>query len=246
MGKDSKKKVLGGIGGAIVAILILSAFTVGMSVTISPSDAAIETSGFKKLLEELVVPVLLGIIVVGVGMAFLPFRRSQSDIPAFFRAHFFVPVLFALWFLGGLLFPFSPHQLTRTMPDFLLGANDWGTGNIYTYTKLADWLGLLAGCAACADLADDRMLIAHGVAKRLRICRPHLLAAAVLHLGMSLCSDHALATDLLFLFAWLLVGFFSISFLQSLSEKSRNRFAIFLAWLIAFGWLFVPVARFRP
>ena len=246
MGKNNRKKVLGGIGIAIVAILVLAAFTVGISVTISPSDEAIETNGFKKLLEELVVVVLLGIVVVGVGMAFLPFRRSQSDIPAFFRAYFFVPVLFALWFFGGLLFPFSPHQLTRTMPDFLLGANDWGVGNIYTYTKLADWLGLLAGCAACADLADDRMLIAHGVAKRLRICRPHLLAAAILHFGMALCSGHALATDLLFLFAWLLVGFFSISFLQSLFEKSRNRLAIFLAWLIAFGWLFVPVARFRP
>ena len=195
--------------------------------------------------KEMVAAVWLGIVVVGVGMAFLPFRRSQRCLPAFFRAHLFVPVLFALWFSGGLLFPFSPHQLTRTMPDFLLGANDWGDGNIYTYTKLADWLGLLAGCAACADLADDRLLISHGVAKRIRICRPHLLVAAILHFGMSL-GGGALSTDLLFLFAWLLVGFLGISFLQALFEKFRNRFAIFLAWLIAFGWLFVPVARFRP
>ncbi len=90
-----------------------------------------------------------------------------------------MPVLFALWVLAGLLFPFSPHQLTHTLPAFLLGADDWGVGNIYTYTKLADWVALLAGCAACAHLANENTTVEQGFIKRLRLCFPHLIAARI-------------------------------------------------------------------
>ena len=182
-------------------------------------------------------------------LAFLPFRRSQRELPVFFRAHLFVPVLFALWGLAGIAYPFSPHQLTRVLPGFLLGANDWGVGNIYTYTKLADWVALLAGCAACTRLASGGASAANGFAKRFRLCFPHLLAAAALHVVPAVfeASIHsAQAVDIGLLFLWLLVGFAAITSLQSLAESSRRRWPTILSWLVAFGWLFVSVARFRP
>ncbi len=41
---------------------------------------------------------------------------------------------------------FSPHALTHTTPVFLLGATDWGSGNIYTFTKIAYWMALFSEC----------------------------------------------------------------------------------------------------
>lgn len=190
----------------------------------------------------------VGIVVV-IGAAFLPFRHSRRELPVFFRAHIFVPCLFALWVCAGNLFPFSPHQLTRTMPDFLLGADDWGVGNIYTYTKLADWLALLAGCAACGHLAVDRPTIAGGFAKRLRLCLPHLVAAFVLHFVPGIfenCIHDALAIDDGILFLWLLVGFNVVIALQALADSTRKWSPRLLSWLAAIGWLFVPVAISRP
>lgn len=188
-------------------------------------------------------------LLVSAGLlacALLPFRRSQRELPFFFRAHFFVPVLFALWVVAGSLFPFSCKQLTQSLPGFLLGANDWGVGNIYTYTKLADWIALLAGSAACARLVAASASMSSGIAKRLQLCFPHLLAGAVLH-GLPVFDPHeALSVDLALLFAWALAGFAAITALQSFAEASRRRWPVALSWLVAFGWLFVSVARFRP
>ena len=186
------------------------------------------------------------ILVGAVVLAFLPFRRSQRELPVFFRAHIFVPSLFVLWVLAGSAFPFSPHQLTQVLPGFLLGANDWGVGNIYTYTKLADWLALLAGCAACAHVGDPATPAAEGFAKRLRLCFPHLLAAVVLHLVPGVFGRDALAVDITRLFVWLFAGFAAIAILQSLAGEMRRRWPLVLSWMTAFGWLFVSVARFRP
>ena len=180
-----------------------------------------------------------------VSLAFLVFRRSQRELPVFFHAHVFVPVLFVLWVVGGSLFPFSCRQLTQTLPGFLLGANDWGVGNIYAYTKLADWLALLAGCAACARLATPAASVAGGFAKRLRLCLPHLLAASFLHSFWAPPPD-VLGTDLDRLFAWFVFGFAAVTGLQSLAESLHRRWPLVLAWLVALGWLFVSVARYRP
>ena len=188
---------------------------------------------------------LVGVVV----LAFLPFRRSQRELPVFFRAHIFVPTLLVLWVLAGSAFPFSPHQLTQVLPGFLLGANDWGVGNIYTYTKLADWLALLAGCAACMGLAPEGASVANGVARRFRTCGLHLLAAAILHVGPAIFENgphSALTEDLALLFVWTLAGFAAIAALQSLARSSRRRWPAVLAWLVAFAWLFVSVARHRP
>lgn len=186
-------------------------------------------------------------IVAAIGAAFLPFRHSRRELPFFFRAHIFVPCLFALWICAGSLFPFSPRQLVCTMPGFLLGADDWGVGNIYTYTKLADWLALLAGCAACGRLAIDRPTFASGFAKRFRLCQPHLIAAFVLHIGIFVCGLlDAIGIDEGLLFLWLLVGFAAIIALQALADSTRQWWPRLLSWFVAAGWLFVPVALFRP
>ena len=171
------------------------------------------------------------------GLLFLPFDRSRHALPVWFRAHWFVPVLFFLWVTIGNSFPFSPHQLTRVLTTFLLGSNDWGVGNIYTFTKLADWLALLAGCLACARLPGDPLPAARGFAERFRLCQPHLVAAAILHL---------LGLDNLLLYLWLLVGFVAVAGLQSLSDDRTRRWSRMLPWLAATAWLFVPVALQRP
>ncbi len=189
-------------------------------------------------------------IVAAVGLAFLPFRRSQRGLPVFFRAHVFVPVLYALWNAAGTLFPFTPHQLTRTLPAFLLGADDWGVGNIYAYTKLADWVALLAGSVTCARVGDPATADGDAFAKRLRLCAPHLVAAAVLHFVPGPLfgngSSGALTSDLLLLFVWLLAGFAAVALLQASAETSRRRRPLVFAVLVAFAWLFVPVACSRP
>ena len=235
---------------AAAAVAVFAAFTIS-GTTAAPvvADDAPYCSGGPGW-AEIALSILFWAMLVGaVVLAFLPFRRSQRELPVFFRAHIFVPVLFVLWVVCGSAFPFSPHQLTRVLPGFLLGADDWGVGNIYTYTKLADWVALLAGCAACTRLASGGASAANGFAKRFRLCFPHLLAAAALHFVPAVfeASIHsALAVDNGLLFLWLLVGFAAITALQSLAEDLRHRWPMVLSWLVAFGWLFVSVARFRP
>ena len=232
------------------AVAVVAAFAIfGMTAApVAVDDAPYSSEGPGWAVIALSIAVW-ALFVGAVVLAFLPFRRSQRELPVFFRAHLFVPVLFALWVLTGSAFPFSPHQLTRVLPGFLLGADDWGSGNIYTYTKLADWAALLAGCAACTRLSPEGASVADGFAKRFRLCFPHLLAAAALHVVPAVfeASIHsAQAVDNGLLFLWLLVGFAAITSLQSLAESSRRRWPTILSWLVAFGWLFVPVAHFRP
>lgn len=236
------------VGLALAVVLVISFFVFGTTVTTCTPNCTVEVNRPDWFFHIVSFTLWIG-LVVAIGLAFLPFRRSQLELPAFFRAHFFVPALFMLWVVSGSFFPFSPHQLTRTMPDYLLGANDWGTGNIYTYTKLTDWLALLAGCVACVQIGDNREKMWRGFTKRLYICRPHLLAAAILHFCMGILDSglrSELGIDLFLLFAWLIAGFSAIALSQSLSEACGRRWVSLLAWPVAFGWLFVPVALFRP
>ena len=191
---------------------------------------------------------LLVAVAGAIGVCFLPFRNGQRELPIFFRAHVFVPLLFAAWILSGAAFPFSPHQLTHDLPDFLLGADDWGVGNIYTFTKLAYWVALFAGCAACGRLAENPVPTLAGVAKRFRLCVPHLIAAGMLPAvgGVLGGACAPLFEDLALLYVWLLVGFFAIVALQAHGDSVRRRWPRLVAWLVAFGWLFVSVARHRP
>ena len=188
-------------------------------------------------LAGIVIPV--GFLVL-LSLAFVPSDRTRRALPVWFRARWYVPALCFLWSQIGLYFPFTPHQLTHVLPGFLLGSDDWGSGNIYTFTKLADWLSLLAGCLACARLPGDPLPAARGFAERFRLCLPHLVAAIVPHL----LNGGELDTPLLYL--WLLVGFTAVVALQSLSDDPTRRWPRLLPWLAATAWLFVPVALQRP
>ena len=249
-----KRKTSLAISFACLAILAMLAFCpFGTSTTIcingSTTCDGVSPETGPSWIEFLSANLLLGGIAVMIGLSLLPFRRSQRELPLFFRAHVFVPVLFALWVLAGFLFPFSPHQLTHTLPAFLLGANDWGVGNIYTYTKLADWAALLVGCAACAHLANENTTVEQGFIKRLRLCFPHLIAAVAAHFIPAVfeCGIHnALAVDNGILFFWLLAGFVVVIALQSLAQGIKEQWSLVVSWLVAFGWLFVPVALSRP
>ena len=56
---------------------------------------------------------------------------QDKQLPVWFRAYVFIPILTIAYVVIPLfVWDFSPHALTHTVPDFLLGATDWGTGNI--------------------------------------------------------------------------------------------------------------------
>ena len=76
-----------------------------------------------------------------------------------------------------------------------------------------------------------------GFAERFRLCLPHLVAAAILHLpGM----------DNLLLYLWLLAGFVAVAGFQAMAGDPERRWPRILPWLAAMAWLFVPVALQRP
>ena len=173
------------------------------------------------------------------GLAFVPFSRTRRALPVWFRAHWFVPVLFLLLWQIGCAFPFTHHQQTHELPGFLLGSNDWGSGNIYTFTKLVDWLALFAGCLACGRLPGDPLPAARGFSERCRLCLPHLVAAAILHIS-------ARDSDNLLLYPWFLVGFAAVAGLQAVANDPIRRCSRILPWLAAAAWIFMPVALQRP
>ena len=64
----------------------------------------------------------------------------------------------------------------------MVGDNDWGTGNIYVFTKMAYELGLLAGTAACLRLETGCTTVPAGIKSRFRLLLPHYLSALVIPL----------------------------------------------------------------
>lgn len=232
-----KKHILATILVLALIAFLGATFWVGASnvVTINP-DGTVEQT-YPALVMTMSSAVFGVVSLVLMSLVFVPFDRSRRALPVWFRARWFVPALFCLYVGIGSAFPFSPHQLTHILPGFLLGADDWGVGNIYTYLKLTDWLALLAGCLACAHLPDDPLPAARGFAERWRLCLPHLVGAIVPHL---------LGMDNLLLYPWLLVGFTAVAALQSLANDPDSRLPRLLPWLAAIAWLFVPVALQRP
>jgi len=227
---------------AIFFVLVLVALTgaalwagAGNVVTIH-ADGTVEQSRPEWAMALSAVVFGVGVLVL-TSLVFVPFDRSRRALPVWFRARWFVPALFCLYVGIGSAFPFSPHQLTRVLPGFLLGADDWGTGNIYTFLKLTDWVALFAGCLACARLPGEPLPAARGFAERCRLCLPHLAAAIVPHL---------LGLDNLLLYPWLLVGFGAVAGFQAVAGGTGRRWRRMLPWLAAAAWIFVPVAMQRP
>lgn len=220
----------------LVALLGAAIWVGGSNVVTIHSDGSVEQTYPEWVMALSAVVSGVGVLVL-MSLVFVPFDRSRRALPVWFRARWFVPALFCLWAYIGGKYPFSPHQLTHVLPAFLLGCDDWGVGNIYTFTKLADWVALFAGCLACARIPGEPLPVERGFAERFRLCLPHLVAAAILHLpGM----------DNLLLYLWLLAGFVAVAGLQAMAGDPERRWPRILPWLAATAWLFVPVALQRP
>jgi len=174
-------------------------------------------------------------------------KMKQSVFPVWYRAYIIIPALGILYVVVPLfVWNFSPHALTHTTPVFLLGATDWGSGNIYSFTKIAYWIGLVLGGLANIRVVPEKQELARSFLQKFRLNVWHFGAAAVIPL-MNL--PGGIKTDSIDM--WLLFGYFSLSACASLwllttaQQKGWRRYAGFLM-LIAIAWGFVPVSLGRP
>jgi hypothetical protein len=77
-------------------------------------------------------------------------EMTKAKLPLWFRPYIIIPVLGVLYVGIPSRWDFSPDVLTHTMPYFLVGATDWGVSNLYAFTKMAYWVGLIFGGVANA------------------------------------------------------------------------------------------------
>jgi hypothetical protein len=174
---------------------------------------------------------------------------KQNLFPIWFRAYVYIPVLAVLYVVIPLyVWDFSPYALTHTVPQFLLGATDWGSGNVYTFTKIAYWLSLILGSLANASVCSQIDGLANSFWWRTRLNKWHLGAAFCIPLvGLPSGFD----TDTIDV--WLLFGYFfictiSIILLLAIGEKRKwpKALCLFLLLSLAVLWGFAPVAIGRP
>ena len=176
---------------------------------------------------------------------------SQQCLPIWFRAYVIIPVLAVLYVAIPSRWPFSPHVLTHSMPYFLLGASDWGVSNIYAFTKMAYWIGLLIGGIANAMcLYPSELNVKEGLTWRFRLNAWHfgaaftlaIIATVLLHIhghdGMDMC----------LLTGFLVIGALSIILLLSYGQRRSWSVTMRVCSVIVIGvvWGFVPVNIGRP
>lgn len=172
---------------------------------------------------------------------------KQSAFPLWFRAYVIIPALGIFYVVVPLfVWNFSPHALTHTTPVFLLGATDWGSGNIYTFTKIAYWIGLFLGVLANIRIISEEQEPAESFLRKCRRNAWHFGAAIVIPL---MALPGGIGTDSIDM--WLLFGYFALSacvilwLLTIAQQKGWQRYAGFIL-LIAIAWGFVPVSLGRP
>ena len=180
-------------------------------------------------------------------------KLRQSLFPVWFRAYLYIPALGLLYFVIPLhIWNFSPHALTHTLPRFLLGGTDWGTGNIYTFTKIACWISLVLGV-----LANNALRLPDGSERltflqRLRLHTWHFAAVVIISLMAVLAAYEfnnnwqADVVDTLLLLAYFVVSAgFIIWLLTRLQHKPRDYRGL-LPLLLAIAWGFVTVSLSKP
>lgn len=172
---------------------------------------------------------------------------KQNAYPIWFRAYVFIPVLGILYVVVPLfVWNFSPHALTHTTPAFLLGATDWGSGNIYTFTKIAYWIGLVFGVIANIPIVSEDKELAGFFCLRCRLNAWHFGAAIVIPL---MALPGGISTDTIDM--WLLFGYFALSacfllWLLSIAQQTGQARYIVFSLLVAIAWGFLPVSLGRP
>ena len=146
---------------------------------------------------------------------------------------------------------FSPHALTHTTPQFLLGANDWGISNIYAFTKLACWIGLILGGLANTLCTLPASTTAASTLKwRLNLNRWHFFAVVMLFLSATLpeFERSVFARDMGLLLIFFFVG--ALVTLLVLFHAQRNSWSqlatIGTILLVTIPWGLVPVSLGRP
>ncbi|NCC62601.1 MAG: hypothetical protein EOM12_17065 [Verrucomicrobiae bacterium] len=172
---------------------------------------------------------------------------KQGAFPIWFRVYVFIPVLGILYvFVPLFVWNFSPHALTHTTPVFLLGATDWGSGNIYTFTKIAYWIGLVFGLLANIRVVSKEQEATGSFLWKCRLNVWHFGAAFVIPL---MALPDGVSTDTIDM--WLLFGYFALSacflllLLTIAQQKGQTRY-ILVSLLIAIAWGFLPVSLGRP
>ena len=173
----------------------------------------------------------------------------QSIFNVWFRAYVFIPILAILYVvIPSFVWNFSPHALTHTVPKFLLGATDWGSGNIYSFTKIAYWIGLLFGTAANASVCSQGEGLAKSFWWRIRLNLWHIGAAFVIPLSSVLIGINTDTIDLWLLFAYFCTCTTLIILLFAAGEKKNGwkSISLPLSLLLAVLWGFAPVAIGRP
>ncbi|TAN37831.1 MAG: hypothetical protein EPN23_04770 [Verrucomicrobia bacterium] len=173
---------------------------------------------------------------------------SQSVFPIWFRAYIIIPILAVAYFIIPLRWNFSPYALTHSLPPFLLGATDWGTGNIYTFAKIVYWISMMLGGSAnslCEQPAS--MNIVSAIKWRFMHNVWHVGAALCLPLLLTFLPGGKGCIDLLDM--WLLAGYFTIGVLAvlvivSFGQRHMWSTCVRFCWAVAAGiaWGFVPVA----
>jgi hypothetical protein len=161
-----------------------------------------------------------------------------------------LPVLGILYVAVPSKWDFSPHVLTHSMPYFLVGASDWGVGNIYAFTKLAFWIGLVLGALAntgCAHPADLGLM--RSVVWRLRQNLWHVAAAPVLATCLvPFMQYHGDAHETWLLTAYLFAGIIIVLTIHSFGQIQSwaTRMRMIGALFVAIAWGFVRVSMEHP
>jgi len=136
------------------------------------------------------------------------------------------------------------------MPYFLVGASDWGVGNIYAFTKLAFWIGLVLGALANtrsehpADLGLKRSVV-----WRLRQNIWFLVAAVALATSLAPSMRyHGDAHETWLLTAYLFAGIVIVLSIHSLAQCQAwpKRVRLIGALVAAIAWGFVRVSMEHP
>lgn len=174
---------------------------------------------------------------------------KQALFPIWFRSYFFIPILAVLYVVIPLfIWNFSPHALTHTVPDFLLGATDWGSGNIYTFTKLAYWLGLICGTVANANVWPQEDGLAKSFWWKIRLNQWHIGAAFCIPLIALPARFEADTEDMWILFGYFLLCTVFIIFLLAAGRQKKWPKALthLLALVVSMLWVLAPIAIGRP
>jgi len=174
---------------------------------------------------------------------------NQRLFPIWFRAYVIIPVLAVLYVAIPSRWDFSPHVLTHSMPYFLVGATDWGVSNIYAFTKIAYWIGILLGGSAnalCAHPDDLRMM--QTIRWRLRLNAWHFGAALCLPVGTAWLMQGDDMLDMWLLAGYLVAGALGIILMLSHAQRCSWPMTarVFAAIIIGAAWGFVPVSFGRP